>query len=184
MTLISWALPIGLATGLAAWLLAGGASASFEKLDGVDAELAALHPPMRPRPVTFSSGGELLTAPLFALTTGPGAVREPAIRLDGLSLSRRRMAALVSIDGRSAAWLKAGETADGVTLQTVTASSATFETAVGVRTLNLGDQAAASAPAAGGAAPTPTSTPSAASADQPPPGLRRPPEPASAPVRR
>ncbi|HEX4712065.1 hypothetical protein, partial [Phenylobacterium sp.] len=142
MNLIGWAAPLGLATGLAAWLLAGGASASFDKLDGVETQLMKLRPPVTRRIDGDSSPADLLTTPLFALTTGPGAIREPSIRLDGLSVSRSRMAALVSIDGKPAAWLTAGETADGVTLQAVTASGASFETVLGAKTINLGEQTA------------------------------------------
>ena len=183
MSLLGWALPIGLATGLGAWLLAGGASARFDTLDGVQARLMSLKAPIVRRGGGEASSADLLTTPIFALTTGPGAVREPSIRLDGISLSRRRAAALVSIDGKPATWLSAGETADGVTLQEVGASAATFETALGAKMLNLGEQSAASAPDphAPTAAPVPTQS---GATDVPLLGVRGPPEPASAAPRR
>lgn len=182
VTGLAWALPVGLATGLAGWLLAGGASAGSDKLDGIEAQLIGLRAPIVRRTGGEVSGSDLLSAPLFALTTGPGAIREPAIRLDGVSVSRRRVAALVSVDGKPAAWLAVGETRDGVTVQAVTASSASFETALGAKSLNLGEQSAASSPDPHAPANTATAMPPAP--DGPPPGLRKPLEPATAPPRR
>lgn len=174
LKLIGIATPIGLATGLAAWLLADGLSVRASALEATHAQLARMRVPAAV--LTSSSDGgaaALLSSPLFALTTGPGAVREPAIRVDGISMTRRRLAALVSIDARPAEWLTVGETREGVTLQAVSVSSITLETALGVKTLNLGDQSAASAPG-------PSAT-AAVVQDQVPPGFRSPPEPASAP---
>ncbi|HEX3365607.1 hypothetical protein [Phenylobacterium sp.] len=180
MTLLGWAAPAGLATGLAAWMLAGGASAGLDKLDGVETRLMALKPPAARRAANEIGTADLLATPLFALTTGPGAIREPSIRLDGVSVSRRRLAALVSIDGKPALWLTAGQSSDGVTLEGVSSSAATFETAVGTKTLNLGEQSAASTPDPH-AAPAPAATPGPSGPDQMPPGRHGPPEPASAP---
>jgi hypothetical protein len=103
-------------------------------------------------------------------------VREPSIRVDGVSMTRRRLAALIAIDSGPAEWLQVGESRGGVTLQSVSVSGVTVETPLGVKAVNLGDQAAASAPAVGAAGP-----PIAAGPDQIPPGFRSPPEPASGP---
>lgn len=175
MSLVAWAAPAGIGAGLAAWLLAGGLSANLAKMEGVEAQLASIKAPVARGRQSDVATAELLAAPLFALTTGPGAVREPSMRLDGISisLSHRRTAALVSIDGKTSLWMSIGETQDGVTLQAVTGSTATFETAVGAKTLNLGEQSAASAPS-----PTAAQPPGP---DQAPAGIRKPPEPASAP---
>jgi len=179
LTLIGCAIPIGLATALAAWVMADGLSVRASDLEATHARLVRLK-----APTTFAARGSdagaavLLGAPLFALTTGPGAVREPSIRVDGISMTRRRLAALVSIDARPAEWLSVGETREGVTLQSVAVSSITFETPLGVKTLNLGEQSAASAPAPG--APGPTGAVAPLIQDQIPPGFRSPPEPASA----
>lgn len=175
--LIGLAIPLGLVTGLSAWLLADGVSARASALEATHARLTALRAPAAGRP-SGSGGLGLIGAPLFALTTGPGAVREPAIRLDGVSITRRRTAALVSIDARPSEWLEVGETRDGVSLQSLTSSSATFETALGVKSLGLGQQSAASAPLPGASGAQPVT---AVVQDQPPPGFRSPPEPASAP---
>lgn len=181
LDLLGIATPLGLATGLAAWLLAGGLSVRANALDEVHARLSHLRAPA-PLAARSSDAGAaaLLGAPLFALTTGPGAVREPSIRIDGVSITRRRMAALVSIDAKPAEWLQVGESREGVTLQAVTVSSATLETALGVKTLSLGDQSAASSPLPG----APGAAVAAGAQDQAPPGFRSPPEPASAPMSR
>lgn len=177
LTLIGAAIPVGLITALFAWLLADGLSVRAATLDTTHQRLLRLKAPV-PTSLAGADAGAtaLLGSPLFALTTGPGAVREPSIRLDGVSVTRRRLAALVSVDGKTAEWLTVGETREGVSLQSISASNATFETALGVKTLNLGEQSAASAPAPGAAASV-----AAVVQDQVPPGFRSPPEPASAP---
>ena len=179
LTVIAWAVPAGLAAGLAAWMAAGGATAGLSRLDAVESRFVALKTPATARLPGAISGAELLSSPLFALTTGPGAVREPSIRLDGLALTGRRTAALVSIDGKPSIWLLPGETSEGVTLQGLTGSGATFETTVGSKTLTLGQQSAESAPD-----PRAGATPTQTAAAEPAPGVRGPPEPASAPRRR
>jgi hypothetical protein len=180
VALLGGAVPLGLLTGLMAWLMAGGLSTNGDVLEEVQTSLGQLRPPAAANRVrAYSGAADLLASPLFALTTGPGAVREPSIRVDGVAVSRRRIAALLSIDGKPAEWLSVGESRDGVTLQSVTSSSITVETVVGAKALNLGDQSAASAPAPGAdqaASPTP-----APAVDQMPSGFRSPPEPASAP---
>lgn len=178
LDLICIAAPLGLVTGLAAWLVAGGMSARADAVEDTHARLSALKAPLSASlRGTDASAAPLLGSPLFALTTGPGAVREPSIRVDGVSVSRRRSAALLSIDAKPAEWLSVGESREGVTLQSVSASSITIETLLGPKTLSLGDQSAASAPSTAGA----TGGASVAAQDQPPPGFRPPPEPASAP---
>lgn len=178
--IIGAAAPLGLATGLAAWLLAGGLSVRASALDEGHERLAKLRAPRSVSlPTSETSSAPLLASPLFAMTTGPGAVREPSIRVDGVSLTRRRTAALLSIDDKPAEWVTVGESRDGVTLQAVSPSGVTIETLLGPKALNLGDQSAASAPAAG--TPAPVATTAAMVQDQVPPGFRSPPQPASAP---
>lgn len=180
IVLFGGAIPLGLLTGLAAWLMAGGLSVNAKVLDEMQAGLARLRAPTSTgRNRAYGGGADLLTAPLFALTTGPGAIREPSIRVDGVTVSRRRVAALLSIDGKPAEWVSVGESREGVTLQSVSSSGVTVETVVGVKALNLGDQSAASAPVPG-TSQTASATPAPVS-EQMPPGYRPPPEPASAP---
>lgn len=172
--LIGGAIPLGLLTGLAAWLAAGGAFASLNKLAPIEDKVRAIRAPREASArAVITQGAALASAPLFPLTTGPGAVREPALRVDGLSVTPRRAAVLVSIDGKPAEWLSAGETREGITVRSVAASGATFDTLVGEKVLGVGEQSAASAPAEASIAQT--------IVDQMPPGVRGPPPPASAP---
>lgn len=186
LTLLGGAVPLGLATGLAAWLMASSDSTATEPLDAVQTKIAALRAPKASAGrAGYARAADLIATPIFALTTGAGALREPAIRLDGISISARRTAALVSIDGKPADWLRVGEARDGVTLQTLTSGQATFETELGPKQLALGEQSAASAPIATVAAVAPSATaPASAVVDQMPPGFRSPPPPASAPQAR
>lgn len=166
----------GLAISLVAWWSAGGGAANSDRVSATAAEL------QRARVQTVSHlaksatrVADLRASPLFLSTVGPGAVREPSMRLDGVSLSRRRVAALLSIDGRAATWVLAGETREGVTLQEVRADRVVVETVLGFKDLALGEQTSASGPASV-AGPDVLET-----GDVPPPGVRMPPAPASAP---
>jgi hypothetical protein len=138
LTLILGAVPVGLATGLLAWLAAGGASADTDRLAPVAEEIAELRAPRRGGDASMAQLADLTGAPLFALTTGPGAVSEPVIRLDGLVVTRHRVAALMAIDGAPPAWLSVGQSQGGVTLQQVSSTKAVIETALGVREIALG----------------------------------------------
>lgn len=177
MIFLSAAAPIGLLTGFLAWSAAGGASASLDRLAPISEQLMALRPLASATLRQTPRGEGLLAMPIFALTVGPGAVREPAIRVDGLSVSRRRAAALVSIDGAAAQWMSVGESQDGVTLRAVSASKAVFDTELGDKELGLGEQSASSAPAASASDSVEVSP---TIVDRIPPGFRSPPPPASA----
>lgn len=180
MTLLGAATPVGLVAGAVAWFLAGGTTVRASALETVHVRLDRLRAqPQEYRQDRNASAAPLLMAPLFALTTGPGAVREPSIRIDGISVTKRRSAVLVSIDEKPPEWVQFGETRDGVTIQNVVGSSVTVETPLGSKTIGLGDQSAASAPVGGVIAPV-----AQAPQDRPPPGFRSPPEPASAPATR
>jgi hypothetical protein len=120
--------------------------------------------------------GELTASPVFALTVGPGAVKEPTLQLQGISITRQRTAALISIDGRPAEWLALGESRDGVTLESVQSSRVVIDTVLGAKDIALGEQVGPP-PADAGAAPMVA----AVTPDAPPPGVRSPPPPANAP---
>jgi hypothetical protein len=128
------------------------------------------------------NGAPSLAGPaLFALSTGPNAVRDPAVSVQGLSRMPGRVAALLAIDGKPPAWLARGESRDGVVLRDVASGRASLDLPLGVRDLRIGE---ATPPAPGGAPPgsgpsNPAFTP--APGDLPPPGFRSPPPPASAP---
>jgi hypothetical protein len=64
-----------------AWLMAGGLSTNGDVLEEVQTSLGQLRQPAAVTRVrAYSGAADLLASPLFALTTGPGAVREPSIR--------------------------------------------------------------------------------------------------------
>ena len=165
----------GLALAAAAWLAAG----RQDVLTPVQDRLAAVRPA---RTLGGSDGGapSLLGPPLFAMSTGPNAVRDPMVTVMGLSRMPGRAAALLAIDGKPPAWLARGESRDGVVLREVGSGRATLDLPLGVRNLRIGE----TAPVANGGvnvrAPE-ISNPLAPSSDTPPPGYRSPPPPASAP---
>ncbi|EJL35641.1 hypothetical protein PMI01_01255 [Caulobacter sp. AP07] len=165
---------LGLALGASAWLLAG----RQDVLAGAQDRLAALRP-VRVGEVGAGAAPTLVGPPLFALSTGPNAVKDPAIAVLGLSRMPGRTAALVAIDGKPAAWLARGESRDGVILREVGSGRASFDLPLGLADLRIGEATPGSAPV-GASATSPL--PSGFSAnDTPPLGYRSPPPPASAP---
>lgn len=167
--------PIGLVTGLMAWLATGGASAGIDRATPLATAVSALRaPPPRLASPREADVAALTATPIFALTVGPGAVKEPTVRLEGVSISRRRTAALVAIDGRPSEWLGIGDSRDGVTLEEVRSSRIVVDTIVGPKEIALGEQ---SGPGPAEA----TLESSRGGLDQSPPAFRAPPPPASAP---
>jgi hypothetical protein len=175
--LVLCAAPTGAVLGCLAWAFLGGTPAAAERLQADRGRLAAGRPAMaRLSPVAdlaAIAGGH----PLFILTTGPGAVADVAVRLDGLSRSSGRAAALLSIDGAPAQWVERGGSLAGVTLTAVLDSEVVLETPLGQKEARLGEGPPAAAPGAG--MPGPNMLPGAAG--RIPPGVRLPPQPASAP---
>ena len=170
--LIPLAVLAGLALGALAWLAAG----RQDVLAPLQEQLTALRPGRAAE--LGSSPPSLSGPPLFALSTGPNAVKDPAVALLGLSRMPGRSAALLSIGGQPAAWLGRGEGRDGVILREVGSGRAMLDLPLGVRDLRVGESTGA--PVSGpsmqaGVAPSPTS------GDVPPPSFRMPPPPASAP---
>ena len=162
---------VGLALGASAWLAVG----RQDVLTPVQDRLAAL----RSARTSGGSDGDTPSPsgpPLFAMSTGPNAVRDPAVAVMGLSRMPGRSAALLAIDGKPPAWLARGESRDGVILREVGSGRATLDLPLGVRTLRIGE---VSADAGGPQASNPMPTPGG---DTPPPGYRSPPPPANAPA--
>jgi hypothetical protein len=168
---------IGMAVAAAAWLVLGGAAVPSDQLDSLEARLSAGS--QSPRPVDDSAllAARLAATPVFALTSGPGAVADVSIGLQGLSITPQRQAALISINGGAPAWLELGASRDGVTLMSVQPTKVTVDTAVGFKDVGLWDAQQ------GGAGGTASGAPHAGAGgdDGPPPGTRLPPPPASAP---
>ena len=149
------------------WLALGGHSRPLARLDGLEKRLAALPATASERATSNSDDvvGRILAAPLFALTSGPGAVSDVTLRLDGVAITAGRKAALISIGGKPSVWLTVGASQDGVTVIDVQSAKVTLDTATGFRELPLGDAAASAGPA-------PLVGPAASSAPQ---GFRLPP---------
>ncbi|KQY31927.1 hypothetical protein ASD21_22965 [Caulobacter sp. Root1455] len=167
---------VGLTLGAAAWLAAG----RQDVLTPAQDRLAALGPSRAQRGV---DGGapSLSGPPLFALSTGPNAVRDPVVTVLGLSRMPGRAAALLAIDGKPPAWLARGESRDGVVLRDVGSGRASLDLPLGVRTLRIGEATPVSpSGATASLGPSTLAFPSAPG-DVPPPGFRPPPPPASAP---
>lgn len=170
--LIPLAALAGLALGALAWLAAG----RQDVLAPLQEQLTALRPE---RVAELSSSAPSLSgSPLFALSTGPNAVKDPAVTVLGLSRMPGRSAALVSIDGKPAGWLARGEARDGVILREVGSGRAMLDLPLGVRELRIGESGGTTG--AGSSVPGGV-TSNLAPGDVPPPGFRMPPPPASAP---
>ncbi len=170
--LIPLAAVAGLALGALAWLAAG----RQDGLTPLQDQLAALG---TTRGAELDSNAPLLSGPpLFALSTGPSAVQDPAVAVLGLSRMPGRSAALLSIGGQPAAWLAQGEQRDGVILREVASGRARLDLPLGVRDLRIGESAGTTV--AGPPVQGPV-TSSPALDDAPPPGFRMPPPPANAP---
>lgn len=165
---------LGLALGATAWLAAG----RQDVLASTQDRLTALRP-MRAAEAGAGATPMLAGPPLFALSTGPNAVKDPVLAVLGLSRMPGRAAALVAIDGKPAAWLARGESRDGVILREVGSGRATFDLPLGVKDLRIGETAQDPASVIPGGPGS--SAPGPAAGDIPPPGYRGPPPPASAP---
>lgn len=167
---------VGVATGWFAWLIGGGPTTGLDRVQPVADRLNVTQVKSRARDLELTvDTSSLLASPLFPMTTGPGAVREPSVRLDGLAISPGRRAALLSIDGGPAEWFAVGDRRDDVILRSVGRNRVTIETIFGSQDVVIGATL-------GAAQPTPPSADAAASiVDTMPPGFRSPQPPASAP---
>jgi hypothetical protein len=170
-------LPAGLAIASAAWLLAPP-QASSAQVARIDTDLARIATPRRPgRPAATDAAARAIATPLFGLTTGPGAVVEVPLKLEGLVRAPGRVAALLSINGAPSDWLALGETRDGVTLQDVGPGKVVVDTAAGLRELLVGQTLVPPPPAAN----SPALALQTAPRQSLPRGMRLPPPPADAP---
>lgn len=176
------AAPVGLAIGSAVWLFAARPPGA-DVLPVLAQRVAAIAPHRNlPRGGAESLIAQAIAAPLFAMTTGPGAVADVVLRLEGLVRSPGRVAALISIGGAPSDWLEVGQTRDGVTLQEVMSSNVVVDTATGLKDVPLGG---GGGPATAAAPASPAVPPPMAAPTPPAPHMRglfrSPPEPASAP---
>ena len=136
--------PIGLAIGSAAWLMlnaltpgSAGMGDLTERLDALGAAKRDI--PDRTPDMLVAS---LLSHPLLQTTTAGGA--EPLLRLEGVSMTPTRSAALIAVGAGPAQWIQVGESRTGVTLRRVAPLSAVVESMSGEHSLALGGGGAAS----------------------------------------
>lgn len=161
------AAPAGLALACVGWLMLGGSARVVAPLDQMQARLDAVPAARSARGGSFGAAASAaLSTPLFA--TGAA---ELSVRLDGLSRTPRRAAALLSINGGPPQWLVQGGTREGVTLVQVLSTKVVIDSRSGRRAVALGEASGSASDLAGGDL----------AGDQPPPGTRMPPPPASAP---
>jgi len=166
--------PAGVAVGLAVWLVFGR-GATVDSVQALETRLSAL--PIGAHGALATDTGAIAQAiakPLFALTTGPGAVSEAAIKLEGVARSPGHIAALLSIGGKPEQWVEQGHAVEGVILQEVAASTVVVDTPLGVREVKLGEST--------GPVPRTQGADVTAAPQEMPPGYRSPPPPASAPA--
>jgi hypothetical protein len=87
-------------------------------------------------------------APIFVMTSGPSAYKERSVQVFGISISPKRKAALVGVDGAAPVWMTAGESAGDLRLSDVGTNGVSFDTPVGPRTVTLSDAPSGQNPAA------------------------------------
>ena len=155
--LILAAAPVGATLGAAVWLLLGQGAGVLEPVANMQIQFAVNRSHARHAVFTgMDPVAQAVAQPLFALTSGPGAVSDVLVRLEGVARTGRRTAALLSINGAPAAWLELGETRDGVTLQDVQGTKVVLDTATGFKDVGLYDGPSGGQDAA---SPTPAPTP-------------------------
>lgn len=133
--------------GLVIWALSGGPQPMHAALAGVEDGLAAAQ--LSPRAAKLVVVTRDASAPgLFAVGSAP--LSDVSLSVEGIALRPGRAAALVSINGKPAEWVERGATRDGITLQSVLPSRVVFDTALGAKSVGLGEH-----PSPGAAAPSP-----------------------------
>ncbi len=133
----------GLILGAAAWAALATGAADQQRLETDQVTLSRLKPPSRAPSIVGALVADATAHPLFNLTTGPGAQPEPVILVSGLSRTPVHRAALLSVDGKAAAWLNVGQSMGGVTLLDVQSSDVIVETPFGRKDVDLSDQISA-----------------------------------------
>ncbi|EGF92859.1 hypothetical protein ABI_12970 [Asticcacaulis biprosthecium C19] len=137
------------AAGLLLTVFADPTAGDLRRLDGVattaksavrltvPAQAALMAPDMAQRPI-------------FAMTTGNGALAEKTLQLVGIAISPGRKAALVSVDGAAPVWFVAGQPGGDVRLIDVDGRRARLDTPLGERMVGLNDAPPTPAVGAGG----------------------------------
>jgi hypothetical protein len=126
-------------------LLIDPTSAMNKRLDVIDPMISKAVT-VQPSRAMKIDAARMAQAPIFVMTSGAAAYKEKAFLLFGVSVSYKRKAALVSIDGAPPVWMTAGAAAGDVRLLDVGGNGAVFETPVGTKTVSLTDAPLAAEP--------------------------------------
>jgi hypothetical protein len=152
----------GVALGALAWLLFGGAPKAMAELGSDGERLAAASAGLKSGAASSDDAlfAEAASRPPFALTTGPGAMADVVVTLEGLARSSHGASALLSINGAPSTWIDVGRAQGGVTLEEVQPTRVVLLTPLGRKEVALGEAPASGAPpsdpsGAGPRAPTP-----------------------------
>jgi hypothetical protein len=130
----------GLLLAAVIFLLFGARASSVSRLDDLDARLTKDRLEESRAPSSSAVLSRLIAKPVFALTTGPGALPDVAVTLTGVAIGPQKTAALISVGGGPVQWLALGATRDGVTLTQVQASKVVVDTPIGFKEVRLWDQ--------------------------------------------
>jgi hypothetical protein len=170
-----WSAPAGLALAALFWLALHGLV--LEPIVAKQEAALVASRPMQNDPVASPDLapeiGRIVASPIFALTTGPGAVTEPQIQLQGVAITPKSRAALLVVDGKPANWYELGATRDGITVMEIGPSKVNVDTVTGFKQVGLSDKPAVPPPNGG--------SPVRPGGDVVPSGFRSPQPPASAP---
>lgn len=140
----------GAAAGALAWLVF---APSFAEDAGLRALQARLKSPTASQAAETEPALAALGQPLFTpedLAPPAASAEAPAevpVRVEGVSLSNGRSAALLSVAGQPARWISAGGSASGLTVLRITPAGVTVRTAAGkTRDIGVGEKPAAAGP--------------------------------------
>jgi hypothetical protein len=142
-------LQISLVTGAMSALIATAVVAAYNpnastlaRLDTLQARSKPAGPKQPGGVMATDNVSGLIRQPIFVMTTGGNAYKDKDFKLFGISITPKRKAALVSVDGAEAHWVELGETESDFTLIDIGTNGARFDTPTGIRSVNLNDGSA------------------------------------------
>src|SRR4029077_4462907 len=102
--LILGAPPAGLLAGALIWLLFAHGTPVSARIADLPVKAEAMRA-RRAMATSANAGALAASSPIFALTTGPGAVQDIEVVLSGIARTPTHSAALISINGKAAEWI-------------------------------------------------------------------------------
>lgn len=126
--------PVGIALACFGWLVFSSGGPAAKPLNHAEAQLSQLPAAPRSAASLVTASSAAAGADLFGALAAP-----PTVRLDGISRTRRRTAALLAFGSAPAQWVNLGSTIQGVTLVEVTDARVSLETVLGRENLSLGE---------------------------------------------